>query len=96
MTTIQEAMVEKIMAVVPIDDLKKALLNEYRRRIIRYRMLDEAMKKKYGMSFQEFESRNLVKELGFSWQVESDAMEWEHAIEGVRYAEQKLKDIQQQ
>ena len=94
MTEIQEVMFEKIMAAVPIDELKDALLNEYRRRIIHYKMVDEAMKKKYGVSFQEFETRNFVKEQGFSWQVESDAMEWEHAVEGVRYAEQKLKDIQ--
>lgn len=54
------------------------------------------MKKKYGMTFQEFESKNVVKELDFCWQVESDAMEWEHAVEGIRYAEQKLKRIDQQ
>lgn len=59
-------------------------------------MVDETMKKKYGMTFQEFESKNVVKELDFCWQVESDAMEWEHAVEGIRYAEQKLKRIDQQ
>ena len=96
MTEIQEVMTEKIMANVPIDEIKEALLNEYRRRIIRYRMVDEAMKKKYGMKFQEFELKNVVKEQKFSWQVEADAMEWEHAIEGLRYVDQKLKDIQKQ
>jgi len=65
---------------VPIDELKDALRNEYRRRIIHYKMVDEAMKKKHGVSFQRFETRNFVKEQGFSWQVESDAMDWEHAL----------------
>jgi len=96
MTELQELMTEKIMASVPIDEIKEALLSEYRRRAIRYRMLDEAMKKKYRMTFKEFESANVVKEQKFSWQVESDAMEWEHAVEGLRYVEQKLKDIQTQ
>jgi hypothetical protein len=96
MTATQKAIFQKIIATVPVDDLKVALLNEYKRRIIRYRMVNEAMKKKYGVSFHEFESRNVVKEQDYSWQVESDSMEWEHAMEGLRYAEEKLKEIQQQ
>ena len=90
---IQKATTEKIIESVPIDEIKEALLNEYKRRMIRYRMVDESMKKKYGMPFGDFESQNIVKEKGFSWEVESDAMEWEHAIEGSRYAEQRLKDL---
>jgi len=93
MNAIQEATAERIITTVPIDEIKEALLNEYRRRIILSKMVDEAMKKKYGMTFQEFDSKNIVKRQDFSWQVESDAMEWEHAVEGNRYAEQKLKSI---
>ncbi len=77
MTEIQEVMAEQIMANVPIEEIKEALVNDFRRRIIRYRMVDEAMKKKYGATFQEFDLKNVVKEEKFSWQVESDAMEWE-------------------
>lgn len=95
MTAAQQAKVVRIMADVPIYEVRDALLNEYRRRIICYKMVDETMQKKYGMTFGEFESKNLVKEHGFSWPVESDAMEWEHAVEGIRYAEQKIKDINQ-
>lgn len=90
---IQKAATEKIIESVPIDEIKEALLNEYKRRMIRYKMVNESMKKKYGMRFSDFESRNIVKEKGFSWEVESDAMEWEHAIEGSRYADQRLKDL---
>jgi hypothetical protein len=93
-TEIQDVMAEKIMASVPIDEIKEALINEYRRRIIRCHMVDEMMKNKYGMTFHDFDLKNVVKEKDFSWQVEADAMEWEHAIEGLRYADQKLKGIQ--
>jgi hypothetical protein len=93
MNATQEATAQRIITNVPIDEIKEALLNEYRRRIIRCKMVDETMKKKYGMTLQEFELKNVVKEYDFSWQVESDAMEWEHAVEGSRYAEQKLKSI---
>jgi hypothetical protein len=57
-------------------------------------MVDEVMRNKYGMSFNDFESANIVRERKFSWDVESDSMEWEHALEGVRYAEEKLKTVE--
>ena len=94
MTTIQKATAEKIVEKIPLDEIREALINEYRRRLIRYKMVDEAMRKKYGMRFNHFESSNMVRERKFSWDVESDSMEWEHALEGVRYVEQKLKDLE--
>ena len=93
MTTNVKETAEKIVKEIPIDEIMGALINEYRRRFIRYRMTDEFMRKKYGTTFDKFESRNVVKEKKFLWDVESDAMEWEHAIEGSRYAEQRLKDL---
>lgn len=94
MTTLEKATAEKIVEKIPINEIREALINEYRRRLIRYKMVDEAMRKKYGMSFNDFESGNVVRERNFSWDVESDSMEWEHALEGVRYVEQKMKDLE--
>ncbi len=96
MAMIEKATAEKIVEKIPLDEIREALINEYRRRLIRYKMVDAAMRKKYGMSFNEFDSGNVVKERKFSWDVESDAMEWEHALEGVRYVEHKLKDVEEQ
>lgn len=90
-----ETTAEKIVENIPLDEIREALINEYRRRFMRYKMIDESMKKKYGMNFSEFEFGNVVRENKFSWEVESDSMEWEHAIEGLRYADQKLKDLKQ-
>jgi len=45
------------------------------------------------MSFEEFEKRRIVEEKGYSWEVESDAMEWEHAIEGIRYMQEKMEEL---
>lgn len=80
--------------MIPIEEIRDALVNEYRRRLIRYKMVDECMRKKYGMDFKKFESNNIVKQRKFSWDVESDAMEWEHVIEGVRYIELKLNELE--
>jgi len=95
MTTKEKATAEKIVKKIPIDEIREALINEYRRRLIRYKMVDESMRKKYGMSFSGFESSNVVREKKFSWDVESDSMEWEHAIEGFRYVDQKLNDLEE-
>ena len=93
MTTIEKVRAEKIVENIPIAEIKEALINEYRRRLIRYKMVDAAMRKKYGMNFSDFESANMVKKSKFSWNVESDTMEWDHALEGIKYVEEKLKDL---
>lgn len=84
----------KILEIIPEDDLKDAILSEYKRKLTLYKMTDEKFRKKYGMSFEEFDKKNIVKEKEFSWEVESDAIEWEHAIEGIRYISSKLKEIE--
>ncbi|MEJ5226889.1 hypothetical protein [Thermodesulfovibrio sp.] len=84
----------KITELITEKELKEMALNEYRRRIVFYRLIDEKMKKKYGMSFEEFEKKNIVKEKGFSWDVEKDAMEWEHALESLNTLNEKLRKIE--
>uniref|UniRef100_A0A7C3RW53 Uncharacterized protein n=1 Tax=Dictyoglomus thermophilum TaxID=14 RepID=A0A7C3RW53_DICTH len=82
-----------ILKKIPKEELKAILLREYKRRFRLYKIVDEKMKKKYNMSFEEFERMGIVKEKGYSWDVENDAMEWEHAIEGIRYIQEKIKEL---
>ena len=76
-------------------DAKVRLLlrSEYMRRLGRYRHVDRLMVSKYGMQFDELVARGLVKEKGFSWEVESDAMSWETAIGGIMTMERKLREF---
>jgi len=83
-----------ILEIVPEDDLKEAIISEYKRKVTLYKLTDEKFRKKYRMSFEEFDKKNMAKEKGFLWEIESDAMEWEHAIEGIRYIDSKLKEIE--
>lgn len=83
-----------ILEIVSENELKEAMVSEYKRKFTLYKITDEKFRKKYGMSFEEFDKKNMVKEKGFSWEIESDAMEWEHAIEGIRYIDSKLKEIE--
>lgn len=65
-------------------DTKVRLLlrSEYLRRLGRHRHVDRLLMGKYGMQFDEFVASELVKEKGFTWEVESDAMNWEATIVG--------------
>lgn len=79
------------------DNLNKTILelldHEYRRRLSHYENIDKAFRKKYEMTFQEFDTKNIVKEKGFSWDVESDSMDWEQAIDGMDTMKKKLGDL---
>ncbi|MBE0428205.1 MAG: hypothetical protein IBX72_16415 [Nitrospirae bacterium] len=83
-----------ILEIVSENELKEAIVGEYRRKLTLYKLTDEKFRKKYRMSFEEFDKKNMVKEKGFSWEIESDATEWEHTIEGIRYINSKLKEIE--
>ena len=69
---------------------KEALLHEYKRKLLLYKILDKNMNEKYKMDFNNFEKDNVVSRSDFSWDVESDSMEWEHAIEGIKTMKEKI------
>lgn len=72
------------------------LRQEYLRHLGQYRRLDLLMQQKYGISFDEFVSRRVVRENEYSWNVESDAMEWETAISGIKTMERKLEALKKE
>jgi hypothetical protein len=85
---------EPLLEGQDLDSKVRLLLrSEYLRRLARYRHIDRLMAGKYGVQFDEFVSRRVVKEEGFSWDVESDAMNWESAISGTRTMERKLREL---
>lgn len=85
----------KLTDLLPEKEIKEAVLSEYEKRLTLFKLADEKFRKKYGMSFQEFEKKNLVAEKGFSWDIEQNSMNWEHAIEGIRYLEDKIRKIKE-
>jgi len=85
----------KLADLLPEKEIKEAVLSEYEKRLVLFKLTNEKFRKKYGMSFKEFEEKKLVAEKGFSWDVEQDSMNWEHAVEGIRYLEEKIKKIKE-
>jgi len=85
--------VKQMMEKMSNDELIEMLRREYLRKLTRYRLTDEFFRKKYGMTYDEFEKENMVAKRSFSWEVESDAQEWEMAIDGISTCLRKLGEV---
>lgn len=66
---------------------------EYRRRLARYRLTDERLNRKYGISFAEFEEQRITEREGHSWEVDQDAIAWDQAIDGIATVERRLQRL---
>lgn len=75
------------------DELKAVLRREYIRKLTRYRITDNFYRDKYGMDFDRFEKENIVEKQNYGFEVESDAQEWELAIDGIKTIEKKMKEL---
>jgi len=73
--------------------LQRLLVAEYQRRLARYRLTNRRLFQKYGMTFGEFEQQQITKQQGYTWDVESDAMAWETAIDGIQTMQQQLVSL---
>lgn len=69
------------------------LAAEYRRRLARYSITDRQLTNKYGMDFAEFDRLAVVKQHNYSWEVESDAMAWETAVDGIVTITRQLREL---
>lgn len=88
-----KAVLKKQIEGMTEDELKEVLRRDYLRRLTRYRMTDDFYKRKYGMNYENFEKTNVVKKQKYTFEVESDAQEWELAIDGIKTVEKKLKEL---
>ena len=63
---------------------------ELRRRQARYQLSDRLLRDKYGMTLEEFEAAEVVKQHGYSFEVENDHQDWDQAVDGIRTIERQL------
>lgn len=86
--------------LVPADSaeasLKQIMINEIRRRLNRYELMDQRFRRKYGMSFEEFREQRMVEKEGYSFEVESDFCDWEMAVTGISSLKEYLSELQAQ
>jgi hypothetical protein len=77
------------------EKLRLLLAAEYRRRLTRYSLTDRQFTQKYQMSFETFEHQQLTQQHGYAWEVESDAIDWETAVDGIRTLQRQLAALTQ-
>lgn len=97
--TISERVAEHLNSL-PSDeskDVNKKLISllegEYRRKLSSYSLTDHRLAQKYGLSFEEFEKQKVTQKRNYGWDVESDAIAWETAIDGIRTVKRQLKEL---
>ena len=73
--------------------MRQILTSEIRRRMNRYELIDRRFRHKYGMSFEEFRNKRIVKEQGYSFEVESDYCDWEMAVTGLAALREQLAGL---
>ncbi len=75
------------------EKLRLLLAAEYRRRLTRYHLTDRQLTQKYRMDFETFEQQQVTQQQDYTWEVESDAIAWETAVDGIRTVKRQLEEI---
>ncbi len=77
----------------PKQQVMRLAEQELRRRLARYQLSDRLFRQKYGMTLEEFEAGEVVKAMGYSFEVESDHQDWDQAVDGIRTVENQLVSL---
>lgn len=97
MISISKKVVDITKDIVPEESIEKSILkllyNESRRKLIEYKLVDRNLSKKYGMNFEDFRKKKMIKQLGYTWEVEKDNQNWEIAKDGIETMEETIKKV---
>lgn len=97
METITEKTTKILGLLIPQGDLdskvRKIIIEDLKRKLTEFQLIDHRFQKKYGMTLDEFEKQNVIKEKGFSFEVESDYHEWDSAIDTIKTLKAHLEDL---
>ena len=97
MKTLTEKTTKILDLLIPEGDLdykvRKILIEDFKRKLVEFQLVDNRFQKKYGVTLDEFEKRNIIKEKGFSFEVESDYHEWDSALDAINALKVKIEDL---
>jgi len=97
MKTITDKTTKILNLIIPEGDIdykvRKILREDIKRKLVEFQLIDNRFQKKYGMTLDEFEKRNIIKEKGFSFEVESNYHEWDSAVDAIKTLKAKIKDL---
>jgi len=97
MAILTEKTIKIIDSLLPEGELdtkiKNLLIEDIRRRLAEFELIDRHFQKKYGLTLTEFENKNVVNEKGYSFEVESDYHEWDSAVDAVNTLKNYLDEL---
>lgn len=73
--------------------IRRIIIEDIKRKLVEFQLIDHRFQKKYGMTLDEFEKRGIIKEKGFSFEVENDHHEWDSAADAIKALKNHLKDL---
>ena len=75
---------QNILKKEPREGTIQLVINELRRRLAEYNLMDRTFRERYKMDFDEVKMKPVVKEANHSIKVEEDYCDWELAIDGIK------------
>ncbi len=69
------------------------VINELRRRLAEYKLMDKTFRERYKMDFDELKMKQVAKESCHSFKVEEDYCDWELALDGIKTISAQLKKL---
>ena len=97
MDTIAEKTSKILGILIPEGDLdykvRKILTEELKRKLTEFQLIDNRFRKKYGMTLDEFEKGNVLKEKEFSFEVENDYHEWDAALDALNTLKAEIETL---
>jgi len=84
---------QNILKKEPVEGTIQLVINELRRRLAEYKLMDKVFHERYKMDFDEFKQKRFVEESGHPFQVEEDYCDWELAIDGIKTISIQLKKL---
>ena len=77
----------------PEESTIQLVINELRRRLAEYKLMDKTFRDWYKMDFDEFKKKRVVEKSGHSFQVEEDFCDWELVLDGIKSITKDLKKL---
>lgn len=84
---------ENLFKQKPEEGTIHLVINELRRRLAEYKLMDKTFHERYKMDFDELKMKLVVKKSGHSFKVEEDYCDWELAIDGIKTISVQLKKL---
>lgn len=84
---------ENLFKQKPEEGTIRLVINELRRRLAEYKLMDKLFRERYEMDFKEFSQKRVVESSGYSFKAEEDYCDWELVLDGIQTISMELKKL---